>query len=186
MSDDFSYDDNFTIYVSNIPRDSVKYEIEDFFSEIGPCAAKMIFERDTNKFRGIAFVSFGRIDACKKAVIDCDGKEFRGQQLTVRLSDHTRRYVNDAGAVESVISMVQELKKENTKEARIEEIDKTLSVVAPIEILIGSLISRGHTKQVIRTQLVARMEKNEFEEIEPTLNEIIARIMYRRESGHFE
>ena len=168
-----------SLYVARIPRDTPKEEIEELFSQIGPCKIRPFTDKQTNEFRGIAFIGYQTIEECHKGVERFNNYDFRGSRILVKISDHTQKLYGVG------TTLAEEFKKENSKEARMNEINKCLTIVAPIEILIGSLVNKGEMKAAIRSRVAEKMDKESFSTIEPVLNEITTRVISRRSNPEY-
>ncbi|MFB0516414.1 MAG: RNA recognition motif domain-containing protein [Candidatus Neomarinimicrobiota bacterium] len=72
-----------TIYVGNLPFSATEPEIRTLFEEFGTVhEVKMIFDRETGRFRGFGFVEMEDEEA-NTAISQMDGKEFGGRTLRV-------------------------------------------------------------------------------------------------------
>ena len=168
-----------SLYVARIPRDTPREEIESLFQQIGPCQIRLFTDKETNEFRGIAFIGYQTIEECWKAVAQYNNYDFRGSKLLVKISDHTQKIY---GVGPSLQGIAEEYKKENSMEARMDEITKCLTIVAPIEILVGSLVNKGENKGSIRKRVAGKMSSEAYSNIEAVLNEITTRVIERREN----
>ena len=168
-----------SLYVARIPGDTKPNEIEELFSQIAPCKVRPFTDKQTNAFRGIAFIGYQTIEQCHQAVERFNNSDFRGNRILVKISDHTQKLYGVG------TTLAEEFKKENSKETRMNEINKCLTIVAPIEILIGSLVNKGEMKSSIRNRVSEKMDKDSFSAIEPVLNEITTRVISRRQNPEY-
>lgn len=72
------------IFVGNLPFDITEQNIKDKFSEIGEVASvRMLTDKLTGRFRGIAFVSFDDDDVARNAIDILDGADLGGRPMRV-------------------------------------------------------------------------------------------------------
>lgn len=71
------------IYVGNLPFDTDKEELIDFYAQYGTVKDIYIpLDMSSGRARGFAFVTMDEADA-DKAIEETNGKEFMGRQLAV-------------------------------------------------------------------------------------------------------
>lgn len=72
------------IYVSNLRYNATEQEIQSLFETFGEVTSvSLIKDRDTGQSRGFAFVEMPDDDQAQKAILDLNGKEYFGRNLTV-------------------------------------------------------------------------------------------------------
>ena len=87
------------VYVKCLPNDSSEESIHEFFKESRPLGVKLGRDRQTNEFRGYAFLSFGSQHAADRCIEEWDGA-WMGEQnvaLSHAASNRTGAAVNSAG-----------------------------------------------------------------------------------------
>lgn len=73
------------IYVGNLNYRIKEADLQKVMEEFGTVTAvKFINDRETKRFRGIAFVEMEDAAAAAKAIAELDGAEFRGRQMVVK------------------------------------------------------------------------------------------------------
>ena len=73
------------IYVGNLNYRIKEADLQKVMEEYGTVTAvKFINDRETKRFRGIAFVEMEDNAAAAKAIAELDGAEFRGRQMVVK------------------------------------------------------------------------------------------------------
>jgi RNA recognition motif-containing protein len=90
---------NNRIYVGNLSWSAVEEDLESFFSTAGTVTeAKLIRDRDTNKSRGFAFVTFADQASAEKAIQDLDGTDMMGRTVKVSMAEQRQREGGGRGA----------------------------------------------------------------------------------------
>lgn len=75
------------IFVGNLSFDATQEDIASTFGEFGAVSnIKMLTDRETGRFRGIAFVSMEDVSQGQAAIDALNGKEFLGRNLKVEAS----------------------------------------------------------------------------------------------------
>lgn len=83
---------NNRIYVGNLSWSAAEEDLESFFGVAGTVTeAKLIRDRDTQKSRGFAFVTFADDASAEKAIKDLDGTEMMGRTVKVSLAEQRQR-----------------------------------------------------------------------------------------------
>jgi RNA recognition motif-containing protein len=77
------------LYLGNLPKDTRKQEIEDFFNESGHGTITEIKLMD-----GFGFIQYDNADDAKDIVPAFHGKEFKGNQLIVQFARGNRHHNN--------------------------------------------------------------------------------------------
>lgn len=73
------------IYVGNLNYRIKEADLQKVMEEYGTVTAvKFINDRETKRFRGIAFVEMEDNAAAAKAIAELDGTEFHGRQMVVK------------------------------------------------------------------------------------------------------
>lgn len=74
---------NNKVYVGNLPYDTTKEEIEDFFSSCGEVGdVRIITDRETDRSKGFGFVTFNDNKAFENALRK-DEEEMGGRKLRI-------------------------------------------------------------------------------------------------------
>ena len=171
----------FSLYIANIPRNLSQSEVEELFeNEQGLIEVKLHRDRDTGAFKGVAFANFRSLEGAQNCIKKYHNTMQWDSKLIVDFSEKTKQRI---GVKSDKMSLVEELKRETkpTKEKRESEINKTLCIVAPIEILIGTLVDMKESKTQIKRELSTRMTDFEYEDVKPVINELTDRVIQRRE-----
>lgn len=72
------------IYVGNLPKDLTEPELQQAFEQFGKVSkASIIKDRYTNEPRGFGFVEMPSSDEGNAAITGMNGKDLKGQALTV-------------------------------------------------------------------------------------------------------
>ncbi len=72
------------LYVGNLGFDVTDKELEELFSQAGPCEnVSIITDRSTGQSRGFGFVEMASNADAQKAIQQFDGQEFKGRTLKV-------------------------------------------------------------------------------------------------------
>lgn len=78
---------NTKLYVANLPASVTEAELKDLFSPSGTVvSANIATDRDTQAQRGFAFVEMGTEAEAQAAITAVNGKDLRGNALTVNVS----------------------------------------------------------------------------------------------------
>lgn len=78
------------LFVGNLAFTTTKEELEAAFSVYGPVVeVKIPIDRDTNRVRGFAFVTFETQSAAEKA-LELDGKELNGRPIRVNVAQEKK------------------------------------------------------------------------------------------------
>ena len=82
------------IFVGNLPFDITEQEIRDKFAECGAVSnVKMLMDKFSGRFRGIAFVSMDDEQQAQAAIETLDGAELGGRPMKVdRSRERTERF----------------------------------------------------------------------------------------------
>jgi len=74
-----------TLFVGNLPWSMDENGLREFFSGHSPATARVIFDRESGRSKGIAFVSFGSPEEANRASSELNGKEVDGRPVRVEL-----------------------------------------------------------------------------------------------------
>ncbi len=86
------------IFVGNLPFDVTEQEIREKFAEIGEVSnVKMLFDKLSGRFRGIAFVTFEDDSQARLAVEKLNGEDFGGRPLRLDISRGIEHRFNGFG-----------------------------------------------------------------------------------------
>ncbi|KAL2453460.1 RNA-binding (RRM/RBD/RNP motif) family protein [Abeliophyllum distichum] len=79
---------NTKLYFGNLPYHCDSAQLAGIIQEHGsPELVEVLYDRDTGKSRGFAFVTMSSIDDCRKVIENLDGSEYAGRTLRVNFSD---------------------------------------------------------------------------------------------------
>lgn len=79
------------IYVGNLSYNSTQEDISDFFSEYGKIEnVHLMIDRDTQRSRGFAFVTFEKEEGAENA-LESNGKDLQGRALRVNLAHNKEK-----------------------------------------------------------------------------------------------
>ena len=169
----------YTLYVANIPKTVPQSEIEDLFKPMdGYMDINLLKDKDTSQFKGVAFINFQTVENAQDAIRKYNKTIQWGSEIVVDYSDKTKQRNKELMPAYALIQGPE------PKEDRMNNITKTLSIVAPIEILIGTLIDKRETKPKIRSKIIEKMG-NDAEDIEPLINELADRVIQRRRTSNY-
>lgn len=79
------------LYVGNIPWGATEQELHELFSEFGPCSARIIKDKETQKSRGFGFVEYEDSDNAPAAMESLHGTNFQGRDLVVNQARERER-----------------------------------------------------------------------------------------------
>lgn len=82
---------NKKIYVGNLSYNTTQETLEDTFSQFGQLEdVRLIIDRETNRSKGFAFLTFGEAESAQKAV-DASPMELDGRQLRINIAEDRPR-----------------------------------------------------------------------------------------------
>eukprot|EP00924_Labyrinthula_sp_SR-Ha-C_P009589 augustus_masked-scaffold_22-processed-gene-0.8-mRNA-1 protein AED:0.36 eAED:0.36 QI:0/-1/0/1/-1/1/1/0/286 len=70
------------VFVGNLPYDLVPSDLETFFKDLSIADIRLVHDRQTNQFRGFAYVSFNDAESAEKAV-SANGFDYLGRKLRI-------------------------------------------------------------------------------------------------------
>ncbi|MCB1827484.1 MAG: RNA-binding protein [Coxiellaceae bacterium] len=77
---------NSKIYVGSLSYDATSDDLQTFFGNYGEIAeVKLIIDRETNRSKGFAFITFADAEAVE-AALKADGEEIQGRKIRVNLA----------------------------------------------------------------------------------------------------
>lgn len=80
---------NSKVYVGNLSWNTTEEELANQFATFGTVQeAKVIYDRETNRSKGFAFVTFATADEANKAVSEMDQQELGGRTLKVSIAEN--------------------------------------------------------------------------------------------------
>lgn len=87
---------NTKVYVGNLPWTTTEEELTQQFQTYGAVTeAKVVFDRETNRSKGFAFVTFEDESGAEKAIASLDGQEYGGRALKVSIAENRPRRPRD-------------------------------------------------------------------------------------------
>lgn len=85
------------LYVGNLPFSATNNDLSSLFADCGEVTeVNIIMDRETNRSRGFAFVSFSTEEAAKKGA-ELNGTELGGRALKINLAHDDRRGGGNGG-----------------------------------------------------------------------------------------
>ena len=79
------------IYVGNLSYSTTSDDLTNFFSEYGEITGvNLVIDRDTDRSKGFAFVSFKDEASVAKAVAATNGKDLDGRDLRVNVAENKK------------------------------------------------------------------------------------------------
>ncbi|KAK4356953.1 hypothetical protein RND71_022563 [Anisodus tanguticus] len=79
---------NTKLYFGNLPYLCDSAQLAGIVQDYGsPELVEVLYDRETGKSRGFAFVTMSSLDDCKKVIENLDGREYGGRTLRVNFSD---------------------------------------------------------------------------------------------------
>jgi RNA recognition motif-containing protein len=83
---------NTKVYVGNLPWTTTEEELTEQFGTYGTVTeAKVVFDRETGRSKGFAFVTFEDESGADKAIASLDGQEYSGRMLKVSVAENRPR-----------------------------------------------------------------------------------------------
>lgn len=80
------------LFVANFPFSTSEEELRDLFEPFGPVEEiKIIYDRDTGRSRGFAFIIMESAEACQAAADEMNSTDLGGRSLAVRVAEPRRR-----------------------------------------------------------------------------------------------
>uniref|UniRef100_A0A1I7TU84 RRM domain-containing protein n=1 Tax=Caenorhabditis tropicalis TaxID=1561998 RepID=A0A1I7TU84_9PELO len=78
----------FSVYVGNVPYQGSEQEIGQYFSSVGVVTnVRIVYDRETGRPRGFAFVEFSDETGAQRAVDELNGQSFNGRNLRVNYAN---------------------------------------------------------------------------------------------------
>jgi len=78
------------IYVGNLSYDVTEEGLQEFFADFGEITeCNLIRDRETNRIKGFAFITYANKD-CVEQALTADGKELLGRPLKVNIAQAKR------------------------------------------------------------------------------------------------
>jgi len=84
----------FTAYVGNLPSGIIQGDIETIFGELSLKTVRLMYDRETNQFKGFGYVEFEEREDLIKAIENFNGAQCEGKNLRVNVATQKR----DGGA----------------------------------------------------------------------------------------
>uniref|UniRef100_A0A1I8JJH9 Eukaryotic translation initiation factor 4H n=1 Tax=Macrostomum lignano TaxID=282301 RepID=A0A1I8JJH9_9PLAT len=79
-----------TVYIGNLPSDSIQGDVEHIFSACKIRSIRMVRDRETDAFRGFAYVEFEDTVSVKKA-LELNGALYDGKELKIDVAQNRNR-----------------------------------------------------------------------------------------------
>lgn len=86
----------FTAYVGNVPYEAQQQDIADFFEGLEVKDIRIVFDRETRRSKGFAYVEFEDQDALKKAV-SMAGSDWSGRSVRVDVAERKQQQPDRRG-----------------------------------------------------------------------------------------
>ncbi|CAB03222.1 RRM domain-containing protein [Caenorhabditis elegans] len=78
----------FSVYVGNVPYQGTEEEIGNYFAAVGHVNnVRIVYDRETGRPRGFAFVEFSEEAGAQRAVEQLNGVAFNGRNLRVNYAN---------------------------------------------------------------------------------------------------
>ncbi|KFD55935.1 hypothetical protein M513_03059, partial [Trichuris suis] len=91
----------FTAYVGNLPPSTIQSDLDRFFEGLNITATRLVYDRNTDEFKGFAYVEFRDLDSLVRA-LDYNGNELFDRRLRVDVAEDRRRDRRDGQSSGSV------------------------------------------------------------------------------------
>lgn len=80
---------NNKVYIGNLSWQATEQDIKDLFAATGTVTeAKIVMDRETNRSKGFAFVTFENDEQATKAIQNFDQSDFMGRPLKVSIAEN--------------------------------------------------------------------------------------------------
>lgn len=80
---------NKKLYVGNLPWTTTEEALSQHFANYGTVVeAKIIYDKETTRSKGFAFVTFDSEESADKAIEATDGQDFGGRQINVKVAEN--------------------------------------------------------------------------------------------------
>ncbi|GMR44696.1 hypothetical protein PMAYCL1PPCAC_14891, partial [Pristionchus mayeri] len=78
-----------SVYVGNMPYQSTENDLGNFFSQVGHVTkVRIVYDRETNRPKGFAFVEFADEQTAQAAINQFNGADFNGRSLRVNMANN--------------------------------------------------------------------------------------------------
>ncbi|KRZ01897.1 Eukaryotic translation initiation factor 4H [Trichinella zimbabwensis] len=84
----------YTAYVGNLPDSTLQSDLEEIFRNLKVTSSRLVYDRDTDHFKGFAYVEFGNAESLEMA-LKLDGYIFMQRRLRVDIAEDRK---NSRGA----------------------------------------------------------------------------------------
>uniref|UniRef100_A0A5S6QJ92 RRM domain-containing protein n=1 Tax=Trichuris muris TaxID=70415 RepID=A0A5S6QJ92_TRIMR len=80
----------FTAYVGNLPASTIQSDLDRFFEGLNISATRLVYDRNTDEFKGFAYVEFRDLESLERA-LDYNGNELFDRRLRVDVAEDRRK-----------------------------------------------------------------------------------------------
>lgn len=83
----------YQVYVGNLPAGIIQSDVEEIFEECDVLTARLVYDRESSKFKGFGYVEFNSIEGLKKA-LEFHGAELEGNHIKVDIAEQKNKNKN--------------------------------------------------------------------------------------------
>ncbi|KRX28136.1 Eukaryotic translation initiation factor 4H [Trichinella nelsoni] len=84
----------YTAFVGNLPDSTLQSDLEEIFRNLQVTSSRLVYDRDTDQFKGFAYVEFGNAESLEMA-LKLDGGMFMQRRLRIDIAEDRK---NSRGA----------------------------------------------------------------------------------------
>lgn len=141
------------VYLGSIPYDQTEEQILDLCSNVGPVTnLKMMFDPQTGKSKGYAFVEYKDLESSASAVRNLNGYQFGSRLLKCGYASNSDISVSDSSQQHSGPGLQNSASFEDNATLRFPElpagIDVNINMTTPAMMISSELAKKSHEEQL--------------------------------------